>query len=59
MGIGLGAITNPSVTLDEIFSYLNHAGKPCLVAITLDKGVYQVYDQFFLLWLRKKLYPAF
>ena len=23
--------------------------------ITLDKGVYQVNDQFFLLWLRKKL----
>ena len=29
-GIGLGAITNPSATLDEIFSYLNNAGKPCL-----------------------------
>ena len=25
-GIGLGAITNPSATLDEIFSYLNNAG---------------------------------
>lgn len=32
-GIGLGAITNPSATLDEIFSYLNHADRPCLVAI--------------------------
>jgi len=32
-GIGLGAITNPSATLDEIFSYLNNAGKPCLIAI--------------------------
>ena len=33
LGIGLGAITNPSATLDEIFSYLNNAGKPCLIAI--------------------------
>ena len=32
-GIGLGAITNPIATLDEIFNYLNHADKPCLVAI--------------------------
>lgn len=32
-GIGLGSITNPSTTLDEIFSYLNQADKPCLVAI--------------------------
>lgn len=32
-GIGLGAITNPSATLDEIFSYLNKAEKPCLIAI--------------------------
>lgn len=32
-GMGLGEISNPSVTLDEIFSYLNQADKPCLVAI--------------------------
>ena len=32
--MGLGAINNnPAVTLDEIFSYLNQADKPCLVAI--------------------------
>lgn len=31
--VGLGRIANPSVTLDEIFAYLNHADKPCLVAI--------------------------
>lgn len=31
--IGLGAITNPVVTLDEIFKYLNEADMPCLVAI--------------------------
>lgn len=31
--VGLGAINNPSITLDEIFSYLNKADKPCLVAI--------------------------
>lgn len=31
--VGLGAISNPAVTLDEIFTYLGHADKPCLVAI--------------------------
>lgn len=32
-GIGLGHIANPSVTLHEIFDYLNKADKPCIVAI--------------------------
>lgn len=32
-GLGIGEIKNPEITLDEIFSYLNQAGKPCLVAI--------------------------
>ena len=32
-GIGLGAYVNPSTTLEEIFSYLSTADKPCLVAI--------------------------
>ena len=31
--VGLGALNNPSITLDEIFTYLNDADKPCLVAI--------------------------
>ncbi len=31
--VGLGAIVNPSATLDEIFSYLNNAELPCLIAI--------------------------
>ena len=31
--IGLGDIDNPAVTLDEIFSYLAQADRPCLVAI--------------------------
>ena len=31
--VGLGAIDNPAVTLDEIFTYLNQADKPCIVAI--------------------------
>ena len=31
--LGLGDIENPDVTLDEIFYYLSHADKPCLVAI--------------------------
>lgn len=32
-GIGLGNYLNPATTLDEIFSYLCTADKPCLVAI--------------------------
>lgn len=31
--VGIGSINNPSITLDEIFSYLNQADKPCLLAI--------------------------
>lgn len=31
--VSVGAITNPEVTLDEIFAYLQQADKPCLVAI--------------------------
>ena len=31
--VGLCAVDNPAVTLDEIFTYLNDADKPCLVAI--------------------------
>lgn len=31
--VGIGTISNPAVTLDEIFTYLNQADKPCLVAI--------------------------
>lgn len=31
--ISLGDITNPAVSLDEIFNYLQKAEKPCLVAI--------------------------
>jgi len=31
--VGLGTISNPAITLDEIFSYLEQADRPCLVAI--------------------------
>ena len=31
--LGLGDIEYPATTLDEIFEYLSHADKPCLVAI--------------------------
>ena len=51
-GIGLGAYTNPSTTLDEIFNYLSSAEKPCLVAI----DEYCVYDHFLQLWLQKQKY---
>ena len=32
-GIGIGDITVPEITLDEIFTYLEQADRPCLVAI--------------------------
>ena len=32
-GMGVGDIKVPQTTLDEIFSYLEQAGKPCIVAI--------------------------
>ena len=32
-GMGIGQITNPRVTLDEIFRYLSQADRHCLVAI--------------------------
>lgn len=32
-GISLGDILRPEFTLDEIFTYLDNVGKPCLVAI--------------------------
>ena len=31
--LGIGNFSNPSTTLDEIFSYLRNADKPCLVAV--------------------------
>lgn len=31
--VGLGDIVNPTTTLDEIFSYLNNANLPCIIAI--------------------------
>lgn len=31
--VGLGEIRNPAATLDEIFSYLQSADRPCIVAI--------------------------
>ncbi len=31
--VGLGDIASPDITLDEIFEYLNHTDKPCIVAI--------------------------
>lgn len=31
--LGLGDLSSPTTTLDEIFNYLNEAEKPCLIAI--------------------------
>lgn len=43
-GIGVGKIENPAVTLDEIFTYLEHADKPCLVAIDEFQQITQYTD---------------
>ncbi len=32
-GLGIGEVKTPATTLDEIFDYLEHAGRPCIVAI--------------------------
>ena len=32
-GVELGDIANPELTLEEIFAYLDHADKPCIMAI--------------------------
>lgn len=32
-GLGIGNIVNPEITLSEIFTYLQNADKPCIVAI--------------------------
>ena len=42
--LGLGDIENPTVTLDEIFQYLNQADKPCLVAIDEFQQITQYPD---------------
>lgn len=44
--IGLGDIENPTVTLDEIFYYLNHADKPCIVAIDEFQQITNYPDAF-------------
>ena len=43
-GLGIGRIENPTVTLDEIFSYLKNADKPCLVAIDEFQQITQYAD---------------
>ncbi|MBQ7686382.1 MAG: ATP-binding protein [Bacteroidaceae bacterium] len=43
-GVGLGSTVNPSVTLDEIFTYLNSADKPCIVAIDEFQQITQYLD---------------
>ena len=44
-GIGLGNNSVPSTTLDEIFSYLKSADKPCLVAIDEFQQITQYVDK--------------
>lgn len=44
-GIGLGNSSVPSTTLDEIFSYLKTADKPCMVAIDEFQQITQYADK--------------
>lgn len=43
-GIGMGNFSNPSTTLDEIFSYLRSADKPCIVAVDEFQQITQYPD---------------
>ncbi|MBR1484170.1 MAG: ATP-binding protein [Prevotella sp.] len=43
-GIGIGNYSNPHTTLDEIFSYLRTADKPCIVAIDEFQQITQYTD---------------
>lgn len=42
--LGMGNMENPAITLDEIFSYLDSADKPCLVAIDEFQQITQYPD---------------
>lgn len=42
--LGIGNFSNPSTTLDEIFSYLRNADKPCLVAVDEFQQITQYPD---------------
>lgn len=43
--VGLGTINNPTVTLNEIFSYLDNADKPCIVAIDEFQQIVRYEDE--------------
>lgn len=43
--VGLGTINNPAVTLNEIFSYLDSADKPCIVAIDEFQQIVRYEDE--------------
>jgi hypothetical protein len=43
--VGLGTINNPVVTLNEIFSYLDNADKPCIVAIDEFQQIVRYEDE--------------
>ena len=43
--VGLGTINNPAVTLNEIFSYLDNADKPCIVAIDEFQQIVRYEDE--------------
>lgn len=43
--VGLGTINNPAVTLNEIFSYLDNADKPCIVAIDEFQQILRYEDE--------------
>ena len=43
-GLGVGAMTPPQTTLDEIFAYLSSADKHCLVAIDEFQQIFYYHD---------------
>lgn len=53
--VGIGDIQTPDITLDEIFAYLDKAGKPCLVAIDEFQAIAGYQEKTVEATLRKRI----
>lgn len=53
--VGIGDIQTPDITLDEIFTYLDHADKPCLIAIDEFQTIYNYPEKTIEATLRKRI----
>ncbi|MBQ0073331.1 MAG: ATP-binding protein [Prevotella sp.] len=53
--ISMGEIVTPDITLDEIFTYLEHADKPCIVAIDEFQTIADYQEKTVEATLRKRI----